>query len=351
MQDRDDSFVAGARARVGRCSDSTGSPTRIRVVVFGRFSLMQISELAVIFELANDLCRGDENIPDFYELRFYSAHGGQMRSSSGVEVWTEPTCTLDKSIVRAMFVLGGQGWSAELDEESISWLDDAYRRARMVTGSVAGLSLLAQIHLRQKKGDIQEGTADLRMENDGLGILDDADAGPLSDALSIVRVDMGCDIATKIAMRMMSNANEKPIDVLLGTRVRRASKTIRSAAHHLGVNSANPLSIAEIAQTAAMSERNFLRRFKSEIGVTPTAFLLRIRLGMACRMLIETSLPADKVARRTGLGSGDRMAKLFRQHLHASPTEYRAVARSRDDASPEIPYEWYPNGTQWPARG
>ncbi|EGD03974.1 AraC family transcriptional regulator [Burkholderia sp. TJI49] len=81
-----------------------------------------------------------------------------------------------------------------------------------------------------------------------------------------------------------------------------------------------------------------MRRFKNEIGVTPTEFVLRVRLEKACCMLVETDLPADKVARRTGLGSGDRLAKLFRQHLSMSPTEYRTAARNRmyalaDDAS------------------
>ena len=46
-------------------------------------------------------------------------------------------------------------------------------------------------------------------------------------------------------------------------------------------------------------------------------------------MLVDTDLPADKIARRTGLGSGDRLSKLFRQHLSMSPTEYRTAERNR----------------------
>jgi transcriptional regulator GlxA family with amidase domain len=56
-------------------------------------------------------------------------------------------------------------------------------------------------------------------------------------------------------------------------------------------------------------------------------------------MLVDTDLPADKIARRTGLGSGDRLAKLFRQHLQMSPTEYRTIERNRlaDNGSSEPP--------------
>ncbi len=72
-----------------------------------------------------------------------------------------------------------------------------------------------------------------------------------------------------------------------------------------------------------MSERNFLRRFKLEMGVTPSDFLLHARLETACGFLAETELPVDKVARRCGMGNGDRLAKIFRKRLLVSPTEFR----------------------------
>jgi transcriptional regulator GlxA family with amidase domain len=35
-------------------------------------------------------------------------------------------------------------------------------------------------------------------------------------------------------------------------------------------NYIRPISIADAARVAAMSERNFLRRFKAQIGLTPS---------------------------------------------------------------------------------
>jgi transcriptional regulator GlxA family with amidase domain len=54
---------------------------------------------------------------------------------------------------------------------------------------------------------------------------------------------------------------------------------------------------------------------------------LGVRLEKASAMLAETDLPVDKIARRSGLGSGGRLTKLFRQHLSMSPTEYRLSER------------------------
>jgi transcriptional regulator GlxA family with amidase domain len=95
----------------------------------------------------------------------------------------------------------------------------------------------------------------------------------------------------------------------------------------LEANGDRPIVIDEAAQVAAMSERNFLRRFKIEMGVTPSDYLLYVRLNMSCRLLIETSLPVDKIARRSGIGSGGRLSKLFRKYLGKTPTEYRSSKR------------------------
>jgi transcriptional regulator GlxA family with amidase domain len=94
-------------------------------------------------------------------------------------------------------------------------------------------------------------------------------------------------------------------------------------------NYIRPISIADAARVAAMSERNFLRRFKAQIGLTPSEYLLRARLDASCMLLAATDLPVDKIARRCGAGSGDGLAKIFRKRLSISPTEYRLAGRRK----------------------
>lgn len=105
------------------------------------------------------------------------------------------------------------------------------------------------------------------------------------------------------------------------------SEKIQASARWFEANCDRPIAIDEAAQVAPMSERNFLRRFKIEMGVTPSEYLLYVRLDMCCRLLAETGLPVDKIARRCGLGGGGWLAKLFRKHLATTPTEYRASKR------------------------
>ncbi len=103
----------------------------------------------------------------------------------------------------------------------------------------------------------------------------------------------------------------------------RVSDKILASARWLDANVDRPISIGLAADVAAMSERNFLRRFKAEIGMTPSDYLQNARLRLSCRMLVESQLPVDKIARRCGIGSGGQLAKLFKRHLSITPTDYR----------------------------
>ncbi|HDR9779356.1 TPA: helix-turn-helix domain-containing protein, partial [Burkholderia cepacia ATCC 25416] len=155
------------------------------------------------------------------------------------------------------------------------------------------------------------------------------EADVFAAVLDMFRVDLGDGAAQEIASNMLRPVEQRYAQSMWAFRELSASPSIRMSAQRLRAQSVNRISIANAAQAAAMSERNFLRRFKKEIGVTPTEFVQHVRLERACHMLVHTTLPADKVARRTGFGSGERLAKLFRQRMLMSPTEYRVSERER----------------------
>ncbi|HKT62265.1 helix-turn-helix domain-containing protein [Burkholderia sp. 22313] len=98
---------------------------------------------------------------------------------------------------------------------------------------------------------------------------------------------------------------------------------MRHVAEWIASSYANPVRMRQAAALVAMSERSLLRNFAREIGVTPSAYLTQTRLAHACTMLERTALPVDSIARRCGLGSGDYLAHLFRQHFDTTPTDYR----------------------------
>jgi AraC-like DNA-binding protein len=103
------------------------------------------------------------------------------------------------------------------------------------------------------------------------------------------------------------------------------SERIEAAVQWLNEHYADHISVSEIARRASMSERNFLRRFKAEVGRTPREYLARLRLEGARKLLAETDLPAEKIARHCGLFNGDHLRKLFLKQFGMPPGEYRAA--------------------------
>ncbi len=285
------------------------------------FSLAQAARLGEAFNLANRLHAFSAD----YELKYVSESGGLLQSSSGVKIAADALGDEHGHRARAFFHLHG-------DRASVNWSDalrrrltDIHRHARWIVDAM-DLSTLAasqrQSDAGQPRTDRTRG-ASATIEPQG------GEADVFAAVLDMFRADLGDSAAQEIASNLMRPVEQRYTQSMWAFRELSASPSIRMSAQRLRAQSANRVSIAEVARTAAMSERNFLRRFKKEIGVTPTEFVLHVRLERACHMLIHTTLPADKVARRTGFGSGERLAKLFRQRLLVSPTEYRIAERER----------------------
>jgi transcriptional regulator GlxA family with amidase domain len=72
-----------------------------------------------------------------------------------------------------------------------------------------------------------------------------------------------------------------------------------------------------------MSERNFLRKFREDIGQSPAEYVLSARLEAACRFLTETEFSLKGVAQRCGFGSVTAMRRAFLARVGVPPKRYR----------------------------
>lgn len=80
---------------------------------------------------------------------------------------------------------------------------------------------------------------------------------------------------------------------------------------------------AAIAESAAISESECLRCFRSTIGVPPTQYLKQFRIQRAAELLASTAQSAAEIGARCGFQDASYFSKTFRQLKGCTPSEYR----------------------------
>ncbi|MFB2120250.1 AraC family transcriptional regulator [Parapedobacter sp. 2B3] len=83
------------------------------------------------------------------------------------------------------------------------------------------------------------------------------------------------------------------------------------------------IALDEIADVAGMSSNAFCRYFKSRTGKTFSQFLIEIRVGHACKLLIENNLSVKEICFETGFYNFAGFHKYFKQITGKSPLNYR----------------------------
>ncbi len=94
-------------------------------------------------------------------------------------------------------------------------------------------------------------------------------------------------------------------------------------------NLAEDLRIEKLARKALMSSRTFARRFRSDMGTTPAAWLNRQRILRAQQLLETSDLGFESVAQETGFGTAAVMRHHFLKVLQTTPTSYRRAFGER----------------------
>lgn len=93
----------------------------------------------------------------------------------------------------------------------------------------------------------------------------------------------------------------------------------------------NPLhnwSLKELASEAGCTRDHLTRVFTVRFGLGPKEWLLAQRVSHAIKLLGETNLPVQEIARQTGAGSPHTLIRLVSRATGLSPTEYRTAIRT-----------------------
>jgi transcriptional regulator GlxA family with amidase domain len=92
--------------------------------------------------------------------------------------------------------------------------------------------------------------------------------------------------------------------------------------------------VEEVIKRSKLSERTFKRRFVAATGITPIAYVQRLRIEDAKRRLERTDAPVDEISWKVGYEDGAFFRRLFRRTTGLAPGAYRKRFRIPDFARP-----------------
>ncbi|MEU2435605.1 GlxA family transcriptional regulator [Streptomyces rubradiris] len=149
-------------------------------------------------------------------------------------------------------------------------------------------------------------------------------------SLALIAEDLGEAVALRVARQLVMYLKRPggqsqfsvPLEQVAATR------RIEVLRHYILRHIAEPLTVAQLADHAHVSERQLTRIFKNELGTTPHAYIESVRVERARNQLEATDATLERVATACGFGTVDTLVRAFRRRLDTTPTDYRRRFRT-----------------------
>lgn len=326
---------------------SPAEPKTVAILVHESVMLLNVAGPTDVFNTANQESRLHGGLT-LYKVVLLSRDGGPVTTSSGIEITTLPLPDPEDADFDTIAVAGGMGIQTLMRDPSvISWLVKAAEGATRIASFGGGAFVLARAGLLDTRRcvthwrygrSLQESYPEIKVDGDSLFVADGklyTAAGSMAGvdlALQMVEEDVGKHMALDVA-RILLLARKRPGEQpQISAELRAQSATvpkIAAAAEWISAHIAEQLRVPDIAERFGMSERNFSRSFKRDLGVSPQQFIAEARIEAARRWLVETRDPIEKIARRSGFSGSEHLALAFRKAQGGSPAEYRSKAGGR----------------------
>jgi len=135
-----------------------------------------------------------------------------------------------------------------------------------------------------------------------------------------------------ILLEMMANTKEYKYHASIGY-----SKTINTydfyrfnkIHEHILLNFTKPIKLEEVANKVNVCPTAFCRYFKKHTGKTFLSFLNEIRIGNACKLMVEDNITISMASMASGFNNLSHFNDQFKRIMHLTPTEY--LSAYKDD--------------------
>lgn len=283
-----------------------------------------------------------EVCPDV-EIQIVGPVKGPIRSYSGYQVYAEHSVSEVDSDIDVLFLAGAldEQQTKVLENQAVArGLERLIERSRKVAAVCTGSLLLAKLGFLEGKSATTHWQYCRALGTDYVGVNVQSDAIFVKDgkfytsagitagmdlALAIIEEELGRKVALDLAKLFViylkrsggqaQFSSELAVQANCSSRIELSIEWIRRQLHR-------PIRVSDIADSCNMSTRNFSRRFIKEVGVTPSAFVEKLRTERAKRLLEQSTFSMSEVASKSGFADQQQMRRAFMRNLGILPSDY-----------------------------
>jgi len=317
----------------------TERPHRVAVLGFPDAQILDITgPLEVFSRTARWLRDNGKTAGLVYEIELLAREAGPLRTSGGLELIARAFRDVDAC--DTLLVAGGIGWEGVKDAETLDWLRSMAPRVQRFGSICTGAMLLAAAGLLGGRrvtthwaycDRLAAAAPGCEVEPDAIFVRDGelyTSAGVTTGmdmALELVEQDHGKAVAVAVAHELVIYRKRPGGQAQFSRFLEAEQRQDRMGELQLWIldRLEEDLPLERLAAAAAMSPRHFSRRFKAELGVTPAAYVVRLRLEEARRRLESGAHSLKDVARTCGFADEQNLRRAFRKHVGVAPSEYR----------------------------
>ncbi|MEV4168829.1 helix-turn-helix domain-containing protein [Nonomuraea sp. NPDC049709] len=314
------------------------SPTRPHRMAVLAFDGMAPFELGCVVEIFG-LPRPELELP-WYDLKVCAetpeplrvVGGFTMRADHGLDVLAGAETVIVPGVADVRGPVSGP---------LVSALREAHGRGARMVSICSGAFALAAAGLLDGRAAtthwkyaelLQERHPEIRV-NPSVLYVDDGDvltsagsAAGLDLLIHLVRRDHGPGVANTVARRLVvpphrEGGQAQFIEAAV-TPVEDDDAVARAMAWALD-HLTDPITVADLAGVAHMSERTFIRHFKRQTGTSPLRWVISQRVAASLPMLESTAAPVEEIGAAVGFESPVTFRHHFTRAMRTSPSAYR----------------------------
>ena len=321
-----------------------------------------VSTLTGIFDVMNAFTMmagmGDSSVgPNPFRVEIVGEKMGPLELASHVPVTVQRSFhALDVTdiVIVPSIVLGPDGWQKDKHPQLVEWLRAMHGRGALLCSACSGIFLLAETGLF----DGMDATVHFGYAREFAGAFPGVPVHPervlvvsgkrqelISSGASMTWHDLvlyliarhaGTTAAQTVARLFALQWHQDGLApyIVFEGRNDHGDHAVQTAqdwiAGHFSV--ANPLE--EMVRRTGLTERTFKRRFTGATGLSPIAYVQRLRIEDAKRRLERTEASVDEISWQVGYEEPAFFRRLFRRVTGLAPGAYRRRFRVPDYAQP-----------------